>query len=259
MLLAALIGLPLGALLALTRFPGREAAIVVLNALMGLPPVVVGLAVYLLLSRSGPLGSWGLLFTPQAMVIAQTFLVTPIIAALTRQTVEDLWAEYRDELDRDERRPAAPRRDADLGRALLLVTALLAGFGRAAAEVGAIIIVGGNIDGFTRTMTTAIALETSKGDLPLAIGLGLVLIADRDRDQRAGLGRAPRRRTLRGMNMRAPALDLPIMFVEAGIAAGERGDPRRASRSTLAAGAPTRADRPERRRQDHAAARSPWG
>ena len=107
MVLAALIGLPLGALIALTRFPGREAVIVVLNALMGLPPVVVGLAVYLLLSRSGPLGSWGLLFTPQAMVIAQTMLVTPIIAALTRQTIEDLWVEYRDELDRDECRPAA--------------------------------------------------------------------------------------------------------------------------------------------------------
>jgi len=176
-LFAALIGMPLGALLALTRFRGREAAIVLLNALMGLPPVVVGLAVFLTLSRSGPLGSWGLLFTPQAMVIAQTILVAPIIAALTRQTVEDLWAEYRDEFVAMDIGPL--RRVATLiwDARFSLVTALLAGFGRAAAEVGAIIIVGGNIEGFTRTMTTAIALETSKGDLPLAIGLGMVLIS----------------------------------------------------------------------------------
>jgi len=175
-LFAALIGVPVGAFMALTRFPGREGAIVVLNALMGLPPVVVGLAVFLMLSRSGPLGSWGLLFTPQAMVIAQTILVAPIIAALTRQTVEDLWAEYRDELTAMNVGPV--RRVATLiwDARFSLVTALLAGFGRAAAEVGAIIIVGGNIDGFTRTMTTAIALETSKGDLPLAVGLGMVLI-----------------------------------------------------------------------------------
>ena len=173
---AALAGVPFGALIALTRFPGRNGTIVVLNALMGLPPVVVGLAVYLLLSRSGPLGSFGLLFTPQAMVIAQAILVAPIIAALTRQTIEDLWTEYRDEL--------AAMNVGPLGRVMTLiwdarfslVTALLAGFGRAAAEVGAIIVVGGNIEGFTRTMTTAIALETSKGDLPLAIGLGIVLI-----------------------------------------------------------------------------------
>ena len=174
---AALIGLPLGAFIALARFPGRELTIVVLNALMGLPPVVVGLAVYLLLSRSGPLGSWGLLFTPQAMIIAQTILVAPIIAALARQTIEDLWVEYRDELAAMDvglsGRIATLLWDARFS----LVTALLAGFGRAAAEVGAVIIVGGNIDGFTRTMTTAIALETSKGDLPLALGLGLVLIA----------------------------------------------------------------------------------
>jgi len=175
--LAALIGMPIGALLALTRFPGRQIAIVLLNAMMGLPPVVAGLGVFLLLSRSGPLGSWGLLFTPSAMVIAQTLLVAPIIAALTRQTVEDLWAEYRDDLTAMDVGPA--RRVATLlwDARFSLVTAWLAGFGRAAAEVGAIIIVGGNIDGFTRTMTTAIALETSKGDLPLAIGLGLVLIA----------------------------------------------------------------------------------
>jgi tungstate transport system permease protein len=176
-LLAALVGLPLGAWLALSQFRGREALIVVLNALMGLPPVVVGLAVYLMLSRSGPLGSWGILFTPQAMVVAQTILIAPIIAALARQTIEDLWVEYRDEL-------AAMNVGILGGVATLLwdarfslLTALLAGFGRAAAEVGAVIIVGGNIDGFTRTMTTAIALETSKGDLPLAIGLGMVLIA----------------------------------------------------------------------------------
>jgi len=176
-LLGALIGVPAGAAAALTRFAGREAVIVVLNALMGLPPVTVGLLVYLLLSRSGPLGSWGILFTPTAMIIAQTILIAPIIAALTRQTVEDLWSEYRDELTAMRVRPL--RRIATLiwdGR-FSLVTALLAGFGRAAAEVGAVMIVGGNIDGFTRTMTTAIALETSKGDLPLAIGLGVVLIA----------------------------------------------------------------------------------
>ena len=175
-LCAALIGVPFGALLALTRFPGRAGVIVVLNALMGLPPVVAGLAIYLLLSRSGPLGSWGLLFTPQAMIIAQTVLVAPIIAALTRQTVEDLWAEYRDELAALDVGPIGRVATLVWDARFSLVTALLAGFGRAAAEVGAIIIVGGNIDGFTRTMTTAIALETSKGDLPLAIGLGLVLI-----------------------------------------------------------------------------------
>jgi tungstate transport system permease protein len=174
---AALIGLPLGAFIALARFPGRELTIVVLNALMGLPPVVVGLAVYLLLSRSGPLGSWGLLFTPQAMIIAQTILIAPIIAALTRQTIEDLWAEYRDELAAMDVGLAGRIGTLLWDARFSLLTALLAGFGRAAAEVGAVIIVGGNIDGFTRTMTTAIALETSKGDLPLALGLGVVLIA----------------------------------------------------------------------------------
>jgi tungstate transport system permease protein len=174
---ATVIALPLGAALALLRFPGRDACIVVLNALMGLPPVVVGLAVYLLLSRSGPLGSWGLLFTPQAMVIAQAILVTPIIAALARQTVEDLWLEYRDELAAMNVGPFGRVATLLWDARFSLTTALLAGFGRAAAEVGAVIVVGGNIDGFTRTMTTAIALETSKGDLPLAIGLGMVLIA----------------------------------------------------------------------------------
>jgi tungstate transport system permease protein len=174
---AAIIGVPLGGLIALTRFRGRDGVIVVLNALMGLPPVVVGLLVYLALSRSGPLGDFGLLFTPGAMVIAQTVLVAPIIAALSRQTIEDLWLEYRDELAAMNVGPG--RRIATLiwDARFSLLTALLAGFGRAAAEVGAIIIVGGNIDGFTRTMTTAIALETSKGDLPLALGLGMVLIA----------------------------------------------------------------------------------
>lgn len=176
-LLAALVGLPLGAWLALSRFRGRDGLIVVLNALMGLPPVVVGLTVFLLLSRSGPLGSWGILFTPQAMVIAQTILVAPIIAALARQTIEDLWLEYRDELTAMNVGTMGSIETLLWDGRFSLLTALLAGFGRAAAEVGAVIIVGGNIDGFTRTMTTAIALETSKGDLPLALGLGAVLIA----------------------------------------------------------------------------------
>jgi tungstate transport system permease protein len=175
--LGGLIGIPFGAAVALTRFPGREAVTVILNALMGLPPVVVGLAVYLLLSRSGPLGSWGLLFTPTAMVIAQTILIAPIIAALARQTIEDLWTEYRDELAAMDVGPLGRIATLVVDARFSLITALLAGFGRAAAEVGAVLIVGGNIDGFTRTMTTAIALETSKGDLPLAMGLGLVLIA----------------------------------------------------------------------------------
>src|SRR3979411_723867 len=175
--LAALAGMPLGALLALTGFPGRSALVVLLNRLMGLPPVVVGLAVYLLLSRSGPLGALGILFTPTAMVIAQTILIVPIIAALTRQTVEDLWAEYREELTAMDVGPAGRMTTLLWDARFSLLTALLAGFGRAAAEVGAVIIVGGNIEGFTRTMTTAIALETSKGNLPLALGLGIVLIA----------------------------------------------------------------------------------
>ena len=176
-LLASLIGLPLGAALAVLRFPGRNAAVVVVNALMGLPPVVAGLFVYLLLSRSGPLGSLGLLFTPTAMVIAQVVLVTPIIAAVARQMVEDLWREYGDLYILD----GAGRVHTVcsllwLGR-FSLITAVLAGLGRAAAEVGAIIIVGGNIAGVTRTMTTAIALETSRGDLSLALGLGIILLS----------------------------------------------------------------------------------
>jgi tungstate transport system permease protein len=175
--LAALIGMPLGALLALTRFPLRSPLVVTFNAMMGLPPVVVGLAVYLLLSRSGPLGGLGILFSPSAMVIAQTLLIVPIIAALTRQTVEDLWVEYRDELTAMGVGPAARIMTLLWDARFSLLTALLAGFGRASAEVGAVMIVGGNIDGFTRTMTTAVSLETSKGNLPLAMGLGLVLVA----------------------------------------------------------------------------------
>ncbi len=162
--------------IAVGRFPGRHALIVVLNALMGLPPVVVGLIVYLLLSRAGPLGELGLLFTPQAMVIAQTILILPIIAALCRQAVEDSWREYEEQLRSlgvDGVRAAAT---VLWDIRFSLFTAVLAGLGRAAAEVGAVMIVGGNIDGVTRVMTTAIALETSKGDLPLALGLGMVLI-----------------------------------------------------------------------------------
>jgi tungstate transport system permease protein len=176
-LLATLLGLPLAAFIAVKRFPGRQAVIVVLNALMGLPPVVVGLLVYLLLSRAGPLGSLGLLFTPGAMVMAQTVLILPIIAALARQALEDAWREYEEQLR------SLGAEGAQAALTLLwdirfsLVTAVLAGLGRASAEVGAVMIVGGNIDGVTRVMTTAIALETSKGDLPLALGLGFVLIA----------------------------------------------------------------------------------
>jgi len=174
---ALLIGAPFGAWLAIARFPGRHAIIVFTNALLGLPPVVVGLGLYLLLSRSGPLGPAGLLFTPSAMVIAQTLLATPIVVALVHRPASLLWAEYADLARTD---GLSNLRSIALlfalGRSSLL-TAFLAAFGRAIAEVGAIIIVGGNIDGFTRTMTTAIALETSQGDLPLAMGLGIVLIA----------------------------------------------------------------------------------
>ena len=175
-LLAAAIGLPLGAALALARFPGRTIVVVVCNALMGLPPVVAGLAIYLLLSRSGPLGSLSLLFTPAAMIAAQAVLVLPIVISLTRQVIEDLWIEYEAQLK---------SLGSSKGRAIptllwdarfSLTTALLAGFGRASAEVGAVIIVGGNIAGYTRVMTTTIALETSKGDLALALALGIVLL-----------------------------------------------------------------------------------
>ena len=175
-LVAVVVGMPLGAAVALTRFPGRDAVIVLLNGLMGLPPVVVGLLVFLALSRSGPLGSLGILFTPVAMVIAQAVLIAPIIAALTRQLIEDLWTEYRDELTAMEVGALGRVQTLLWDARFSMVTILLAGFGRAAAEVGAVMIVGGNIDGFTRVMTTTIALETSKGNLPLAIGLGIVLI-----------------------------------------------------------------------------------
>ncbi len=175
--IAALLGLPLGAAIAVGRFPGRQTVIVVLNALMGLPPVVVGLLVYLLLSRAGPLGALGILFTPSAMVVAQTILILPIIAALSRQAIEDAWREYEEQL----RSLGAGRMSAALtllwDTRFSLLTTILAGFGRAAAEVGAVMIVGGNIDGVTRVMTTTIALETSKGDVPLALGLGIILIA----------------------------------------------------------------------------------
>lgn len=174
--LACVVGLPLGAAIGMSRFRGRDAAIIIVNALMGLPPVVVGLLVYLTLSRAGPLGVFGLLYTPAAMIIAQTILVTPIVAALSRQVIEDLHHEYAEQF----RSLCVPARTAIA--ALLwdarysLLTVALAGFGRAVAEVGAVIIVGGNIDHLTRVMTTAIALETSKGDLALALALGLVLM-----------------------------------------------------------------------------------
>jgi tungstate transport system permease protein len=175
-LFATALGLPLGAAIAVGRFPGRRGVVVLLNAMMGLAPVVVGLVVYLLLSRAGPLGDLGLLFTPGAMVIAQTILILPIIAALCRQAVEDAWVEYEEQL----RSLGAHGMTAALTVVwdirFSLVTAVLAGLGRASAEVGAVMIVGGNIDGVTRVMTTAIALETSKGDLPLALSLGIILI-----------------------------------------------------------------------------------
>lgn len=175
--IATLIGLPLGAAIAVERFPGRQSLIVLLNALMGLPPVVVGLLIYLLLSRAGPLGSLGILFTPQAMIIAQAVLITPIIAALSRQTIEDAWREYDEQLRSLGSRRLTAAMTLIWDTRFSLLTIVLAGFGRAAAEVGAVMIVGGNIDGVTRVMTTAIALETSKGDLPLALGLGIVLIS----------------------------------------------------------------------------------
>ena len=175
--LAALAGLPAGAAVALCRFPGRQAVRVLLNALLGIPPVVIGLVVYLFLSRAGPLGGLGLLFTPSAMIIAQWLLVTPIIAALTQQTVSDLHEEYAEQLR---------SLGVGTGRAiptllwegrLSLVVAVMAGFGRAIAEVGAVIIVGGNINHVTRVMTTAIALETSKGEFEFALALGVLLLA----------------------------------------------------------------------------------
>lgn len=176
-LVSCLVGLPLGAALAVFRFPGRHFLTVAVNALMGLPPVVVGLMFYMLLSRSGPLGPLDLLYTPGAMILAQTVLVTPIVAALTRQVIDDLHREYDEQL-----RSLGVRRLGTLATLLWdgrhsLLTVALAGFGRAIAEVGAVIIVGGNINHVTRVMTTAIALETSKGDLGLALALGLILIS----------------------------------------------------------------------------------
>lgn len=175
--LSCLVGLPLGAMVAVLRFPGRGLAIAMLNASMGLPPVVVGLVVYLLLSRSGPLGAWDLLFSPAAMMIAQWLLVTPIVAALTRQTVDDLHQKYDEHL-----RSLGSGRVRTVATLLWdgrfsLLTGVLAGFGRAIAEVGAVIIVGGNINHYTRVMTTTIVLETSKGNLPMALALGIILIA----------------------------------------------------------------------------------
>ncbi len=176
-LIACVLGLPLGAAIAVGRFPGRRGLIVVLNALMGLPPVVVGLFVYLMLSRAGPLGELGILFTPAAMVVAQTILIAPIVAALSRQVIEDAWQEYREQLRSLGAGPLTAAVTLLWDTRFSLVTIVLAGFGRAAAEVGAVMIVGGNIDGVTRVMTTAIALETSKGDLPLALGLGIILLS----------------------------------------------------------------------------------
>jgi tungstate transport system permease protein len=174
--LACAMGLPLGAWIAVHRFRGRRMAIVFLNALLGLPSVVVGLIVYLLLSRAGPLGSLGILFTPTAIVIAQTLLVLPMVAALSRQIVEDGWGEYREQLTSLGVTSARAVATLLVDLRFSLVTVVLLGFGRAASEVGAVMVVGGNIDGVTRVMTTAIALETTKGDLPLALALGIVLI-----------------------------------------------------------------------------------
>lgn len=176
-LIAAALGLPLGASIAVTRFPGRQTIIVILNALMGLPPVVIGLLVYLLLSRAGPLGNLGILFTPAAMVAAQSILIFPIVAALARQTIDDAWQEYAEQLRSLGVGPWQAALTLLWDTRITLVTVILAGFGRAIAEVGAVMVVGGNIEGVTRVMTTAIALETSRGDLSMALALGMVLIA----------------------------------------------------------------------------------
>jgi tungstate transport system permease protein len=176
-LIAATVALPVGAALAVGQFPGHRGVVVLLNAMMGLPPVVVGLVVYLLLSRAGPFGTWGLLFTPAAMVMAQTILVTPIICALARQSVEDLWGEYSEQLRSLGAGPLTQVATLLWEGRYSLLTAILAGFGRAVAEVGAVLIVGGNIAHYTRVMTTTIALETARGDLSLALALGIVLIS----------------------------------------------------------------------------------
>jgi tungstate transport system permease protein len=174
---AALIGAPLGVVLAIWSFPGRQVLVVLSTSLMALPPVVVGLAVYLMLSRAGPLGSFGLLFTPGAMVIAQTFLILPIVIALTREAVLPLHREYAGLLLSVDASPGLQVRTLLWDARFAVATALLAGFGRAISEVGAVLIVGGNINGLTRVMTTTIALETSKGNLELALALGLILIS----------------------------------------------------------------------------------
>ncbi|WP_343561588.1 ABC transporter permease [Kiloniella sp. b19] len=174
--IATAVGLPLGTALATLTFPGRKLVMALLSGLMGLPPVVVGLVVYLLLSRSGPLGTLGLLYTPEAMIIAQTLLIIPIVASLSRQTAEDLWSEYREQLTSLGCSPARAIPTLLYDGRYRLTTAVLAGFGRASAEVGAVMIVGGNIDHLTRVMTSAIALETSRGELSLALALGMILI-----------------------------------------------------------------------------------
>ena len=174
--IAVLVGMPLGGLIAMRRFPGRQVLVVVFNTLMGLPPVVVGLVVYLLLSRSGPFGVFGLLYTPTAMIIAQVILVVPIIVSLTRQTLDALWREYSETLNSLAASPAQSLVAILWDARYSLITAVLAGLGRAIAEVGAVMIVGGNIDHLTRVMTTAIALETSRGNLALALALGVVLL-----------------------------------------------------------------------------------
>ena len=175
-LISCIIGFPIGASLALCKFRGRNLVLVILNSFMGLPPVVAGLIVFLLLSRSGPFGVLGLLFTPTAMIIAQTILITPIIAALTRQTIEDLWDEYSEYLKSLDSKKIDTMQTLLWDARFSLVIIVLAGFGRAIAEVGAVMIVGGNIDNITRVMTTAIALETSKGNLSIALGLGITLL-----------------------------------------------------------------------------------
>ena len=176
-LIASLIGCPLGALLAVARFPTRHFWVNLINAFMGLPPVVVGLVVYLLLSRSGALGMLELIYTPTAMIIAQTLLILPIITALVRQTIDDLWRLYKDQLLSLGSTTMAAIRTLLWEARFSLITAVLAGFGRGIAEVGAVLIVGGNINHSTRVMTTTIALETSKGNLSLALALGIILIA----------------------------------------------------------------------------------
>ena len=217
-LIGCLIGLPLGAALALARFPGRAAVVVAFNALMGLPPVVAGLAIYLLLSRSGPLGGLALLFTPPAMVLAQAVLILPIVVSLTRSVVEELWAEYAEQLRSlgSSRLRAVPTLLWD-GR-YPLVTGVLAGFGRASAEVGAVLIVGGNIAGHTRTMTTAITLETSRGELGLAVALGLILLAITFAINAGAYGFGLWSRRAHGM--RAEASILPLRLEAVGFSAG---------------------------------------